>query len=346
MATPEMKGPGTGPSPERIIQMGLGFMGAKTLLSAVELGVFTKLGGHPMEGSELSAQLGLHQRSARDFLDALVALGLLERHGQVYSNTPETEFFLDRSKPSYIGGLLEMVNARLYTFWGSLTDGLKTGKPQNEAKTQGADFTFESFYSDPERMRGFLQAMTGLSLNSARAISAKFPWQRYKTFADVGGAQGGVAVEVAKAHPHLNGLVFDLPPVKPHCEEYLERFDLNGRVRFVMGNFFKDALPQVDVIIMGHVLHDWGLPEKRLLISKAYQALPPGGAFLALDSIIDDERRKNVPGLLMSLNMLIETSGGFDYCAAEGCAWMRDAGFREAHVEHLAGQDSMVVAIK
>jgi hypothetical protein len=332
-------------SPERIIQMGFGFMASKVLLSAAELGVFSKLAGHPMDGETLSRELGLHPRGAADFLDSLVALGLLERAGKVYSNSPEADFFLDRAKPSYIGGLLEMCSGRLYSFWGSLTEALLTGKPQNEAKT-GTGSPFEALYADPDRLRAFLQAMTGLSQGAARAMGEKFPWQRYKTFADVGGAQGGVAVQIALKHPHLNGIVFDLPAVKPVSEEYIHSFGLGNRLQFAAGDFFNESLPKVDVVIMGHILHDWDLAEKKRLIAKVYDAIPVGGAFLALDAVIDDERRKNVTGLLMSLNMLIETPGGFDYCGGDCCQWMREAGFREARVEHLVGPDSMVVGIK
>lgn len=123
------------PTPARIFKTGFGFWEAKVLLSAVELGVFTELAkGRPADLSSLSRKLGLHDRSARDFLDALVALKLLDRQDGRYSNTPETDMFLDRAKPTYVGGLLEMANARLYTFWGSLTEALKTGQNQNEAK--------------------------------------------------------------------------------------------------------------------------------------------------------------------------------------------------------------------
>ena len=345
MATAEPKNvttDATHPTPDRIMQLGLGFMASKTLLTAAELGVFSKLAGNPMKGEALSLALGLHSRGAKDFLDTLVGLGFLERNGQIYSNSPEADFYLDRAKPSYIGGLLEMCSGRLYSFWGSLTDGLQTGKPQNEAK-YGKRNPFEDMYSDPNRLRSFLQAMTGLSIGSGRAMAEKFPWQQYKTFVDVGGAQGGVAAQIALKHPHLSGTVFDLPAVQPVSEEYIRSNGLSERLHFVAGDFFKDTLPKADVIIMGHILHDWDLADKKMLIAKAYEALPPGGAFLALDCVIDDERRTNVSGLLMSLNMLIETPGGFDYCGCDCCDWMREAGFRETRVEHLVGHDSMVV---
>jgi hypothetical protein len=333
------------PNPERIMQLGLGFWGSKALLSAVELGVFTELAQGPQPGEELRRRLGLHPRGARDFFDTLVALGMLEREGDVYRNTPETDLFLDRAKPSYVGGLLEMANARLYPFWGHLTEALQTGQPQNEAKNGGPD-PFQVLYADPDRLRQFLGAMTGISIGTARAIAQKFPWSEYRTFTDLGCAQGSLPVQVALAHPHLTGGGFDLPPVGPVFEEYVASFGLSERLRFTPGSFFEDSLPQTDVLVMGHILHDWGLEDKRRLVRKAYDALPAGGALIVYEALIDDERRKNALGLLMSLNMLIETPAGFDYTGADAQGWMQEAGFQRTYVEHLVGPDAMVVGIK
>lgn len=326
------------------MQLGSGFWASKTLLSAVELGIFSELARGPADAERLRIRLGLHGRGATDFFDALVALGLLERTNGQYANTPEGDLFLDRAKPSYLGGILEMFNARLYGFWGSLTEALRTGQPQNETKT-GGNF-FATLYSEPDLLRQFLHGMTGLSMGAAQAIARQFPWQRYQTFADIGTAAGGLPVQLALAHPHLTGTGFDLQPVRPVFEEYVAGFDLADRVQFRGGDFFADPMPRADVIVMGHVLHDWNLDEKRQLIARAYAALPPGGAFIAYESIIDDDRRANVFGLLMSLNMLIEVPGGFDYTGAQCSEWLRDAGFRETYVEHLVGPDSMVVGIK
>ena len=331
-------------TPEKIMQLGTGFWASKTLLSATELGLFTELAKGPADAETLRGRLGLHERSAHDFFDALVALGMLERKDSRYSNTPETDLFLDRAKPSYMGGILEMASARLYAFWGHLTEGLRTGQPQNEAKT-GGDF-FGALYADPARLRQFLHAMTGLSMGSAIAIAQKFRWDKYQTFIDIGAAEGGVPVQIALAHDHLTGGGFDLPIVQPIFEDYLASFGLSDRLRFYPGDFFADPLPQADVFIMGHILHDWNLEEKKALLSKAFNTLPKGGALIIHEAIIDDERRENTFGLLMSLNMLIETPGGFDYTGTDCCGWMREAGFQEAYVEYLAGPDSMVVGIK
>jgi precorrin-6B methylase 2 len=331
-------------TPDRILELGFAFWGAKTLLSAVELGVFSELAKGTQDGEALRERLNLHPRSARDFFDALVALGMLERRDGQYGNTPETDQFLDRAKPSYVGGILEMANARLYPFWGSLTEGLRSGEPQNEAKT-GGDL-FAALYADPARLRQFLRAMSGQNMGTAVAIAQKLPWQTYRTFVDVGTAQGAVPVQLARAHPHLTGGGFDLPPVGPIFEEYVAEAGLGDRLRFYAGDFFTDPLPAADVLIMGHILHDWDLEGKRALLAKAYAALPEGGRLVVYEALIDDERRQNTFGLLMSLNMLIETRGGFDYTGADCRAWMREAGFRESYVEPLVGPNSMVVGIK
>ena len=298
----------------------------------------------PLNAEELREQLGLHPRSARDFFDALVALGMLERDDDGrYSNTPATELFLDPAKPSYIGGLLEMMNARLYQFWGSLTEGLRTGQPQSEVKT-GGDF-FETLYADPEKLAQFAGAMSGLSAATGQAIAAKFPFGDYTSVIDIGCAEGAVPVAIARAHEHLTGGGFDLPPIEPIFGAYVARHGLADRLSFCGGNFFADPLPSADVLIMGHILHDWDLDQKRMLLQKAYDALPDGGALIVYEAIIDDDRRHNAFGLLMSLNMLIEGLG-FDYTGADCRGWMADAGFKDTYVEHLVGPDSMVVGIK
>jgi hypothetical protein len=331
-------------TPANIFKVGFGFWASKTLLSAVELGLFTELAKGPAYLGDLSQRLGLHDRAARDFLDALVALKLLDRQDGRYSNTADTDMFLDRAKPSYVGGLLEMANSRLYGSWGFLTEALKTGRNQNEAKESGD--VFAVLYADPDRLRGFLAAMSGVSLGAAQAIAAKFPWRDYKSFVDIGTAQGMVPVTIARAHNHLLGAGYDLPEVKPIFEEFIAQHGVQERVKFLSGNFFTDPLPTAEVLIMGHILHDWDLSQKRMLLEKAHAALPKGGALIVYESIIDDERRQNAFGLLMSLNMLIETTGGFDFTGADCQAWMREAGFSQTRVEPLTGADSMAVAIK
>jgi len=330
---------------DRIMQTAIGFWAAKTLMSAVELGVFDALASSPLDVTALRLRVGVHERSARDFFDALVAQGLLQRdNAGLYTNGPEAARFLDRAKPSYIGGIIEMFNARLYGFWGSLTEALRTGEPQNEAKS-GGDL-FGNLYTDPLRLEGFLRAMTGITTPVADALAGAYPWERVSSVVDVGSAQGCVPVRLALAHPHLTASGFDLPAVGPTFSRYVAAHDLSNRVRFIPGDFFQDSLPPADVHIMGMILHDFDLPVKRMLLGKAYASLPQGGSLIVCEMLIDDERRAHLPGLLMSLNMLIETRGGFDFSGADCIGWMRDAGFSAARVVPLSGAVSAVVGTK
>jgi hypothetical protein len=328
----------------RIVELGYSFRGAKILLSAVELGVFTALAEGPLVCEELRKKLGIAERGARDFFDALVSLDLLERDGDGrYRNTPETEVYLDRRKPTYIGGDLEHLNERMYPHWHALTPALKTGKPQSGA---GATNYFPGLYADQSVLETFARGMTGGSLLAAKAIAAKFPWRDYDSIIDIGTAQGCLPVEIARAHQHLAGGGFDLPQVGPVFDAYVNEHGLSDRLSFCPGDFLSDPLPNADVLVMGRVLHNWNLATKMMLLRKAYDALPIDGALIVYERMIDDERRSSTFGLLASVNMLIMTTGGFDFTGADCICWMSKAGFGDIRVEPLADGMSMVVATK
>jgi hypothetical protein len=335
--------------PSHIMQVGMGFFGSRALLSAVELEVFTKLGDGAMTAEEMRDTLGLHARAVPDFTDALVALKFLEREGNgdgaTYRNTPESKAFLDKSSPQYIGGILEMAGDRLYGFWDSLTEALKTGAPQNEIKETGEPI-FAKLYEAPEKLEQFMNAMSGISAGNFHMFSEKFNFGDYETLCDVGGATGQLACMVAQANSHMSCQTFDLPPVQPIATKAIEKVGLADRVTAVSGDFFADELPKADVITMGMILHDWNLEKKKMLIKKAYDALPEGGAFVAIESLIDDERRENAFGLLMSLNMLIEFGDAFDYTMADFKGWCEEAGFKKFETMPLAGPSSAAIAFK
>jgi hypothetical protein len=335
--------------PSQIMQVGMGFFASKTLLSAVELELFTKLGNDQMTGSQIAGTLELHPRAIPDFPDALVALELLEREGEgsdaLYRNTQTTAVFLDKTSPAYIGGILEMSNARLYRFWGDLTEALQTGEPQNEIKHTGKAM-FEELYSDPDRLEQFMNAMAGISLGPFSVLAEKFDFSQCRTLCDVGGATGQLSIIVANRHPHMRCTSFDLPVVEPIAKRTIEAAGLGERVTAVGGDFFTDPLPRADVITMGLILHDWNLERKMLLIKAAYDALPEGGAFIAVENLIDDARRENAFGLLMSLNMLIEFGDAFDYTGADFAGWCEEVGFKRTEVVPLAGPASAGIAYK
>ena len=335
--------------PSTILQTAFGFWHSKVLLTAVEFGVFTKLAGRRLTGVELGAELALHPRGIADFFDALVAMKFLDREGDgpqaKYFNTPEALLYLDEASPRYIGGWLVMCNARLFKFWNDLPEALRTGKPQNEIK-HGQKGMFEELYSDLPRLEQFMGAMTGLSRINFEAFAAKFDFSKFHTLCDVGGATGLLSVEVAKQHAHLKCISFDLPEVEPIAKKHIAIAGLTHRIATATGDFFHDPLPKADVITMGMILHDWNLEKKMHLVRSAYDALPLGGALVAIEALIDDARRENVQGLLMSLNMLIEFGDAFDYSGADFRAWCGEVGFKRFEVIHLAGASSAAVAYK
>jgi predicted O-methyltransferase YrrM len=335
--------------PSAILQTAFAFWNSKVLLTAVEFDVFTKLSDRHVTGEELGKELGLHPRGIYDFLDALVAMQFLERDGDgpsaKYRNTAAGALYLDRNSPRYVGGILAMLNARLFRFWDDLPEALRTGKAQNETK-HGQKGIFDELYEELPKLEQFMGAMTGLSRINFEAFASKFDFSRFQTLCDVGGATGLLSIEVARRHPHLRCISFDLPPVEPIAQKHIAAAGLSGRIATVSGDFFKDPLPKADIITMGMILHDWNLEKKKHLIRAAYEALPPGGALVAIEALIDDARRENVFGLLMSLNMLIEFGDAFDYSAADFREWCGGAGFRRFEVIHLAGPSSAAIAYK
>ncbi len=335
--------------PSHIMQVGTGFWPSKVVLSAVEMKLFTHLGHGPLTGAEVGERLGLHERGIWDFLDTLVALGMLDRDGDgpgaQYANTPDGAAFLDTRSPAYIGGILEMMNARLYGFWGDLTEALKTGEPQNEIKHTGKPM-FAELYSDPDRLEQFMGAMAGISAGNFHALAEAFDFSRYETVCDVGGATGQLCSILAARHPHLRCTTFDLPVVAPIAERAVAAAGTSDRVTVASGDFLEDPLPSADVITMGLILHDWNLEKKMHLIRAAYDALPEGGAFIVVENLIDDARRENAFGLMMSLNMLIEFGDAFDYTGADFEGWCREVGFQRVEVLPLAGPASAGIAYK
>ncbi|PWA08499.1 methyltransferase [Flavobacterium laiguense] len=340
------------PSPASIMQIGSGFWASKVLLAAVKFQLFTKLAEKgKMSAQQIKAMLSLKCTDIHlyDFLDALTGFGFLHRDGllesAVYSNSIHTDAFLDINKPTYIGGMLEMMNNRLYQFWGNLEEGLLTGLPQNEIKS-GEENLFGELYKSPEKLLEFINAMGSIQNGNFNALAQLFDFSKYKTLTDVGGSGAMLSMMVAKYQSHMNCISFDLPAVEPIANAKIKDAQLSDRVKTASGDFFTDPFPKADVITMGNILHDWDESQKIKLLQKAYDALPEGGAFVAIENVIDDERTKNVFGMMMSLNMLIETGTGFDYTFSSFNKWTKSVGFKSTLIVPLTGAASAAIAYK
>ncbi len=339
----------TAAGPDHIMRVAAGFGLSKALLSAVGLGLYTRLAQSPMTLDEIVSEYNLQQRPAMDFLDLLVSVDLLERDGDgpaaTYRNTPSTAMFLDRNQPGYIGGILELWENRNYRFWADLTEALRTGEAQNEIKHSGKGF-FETLYAKPARLEAFMEAMNGASIGNFETLAETFPFERYRTLTDIGGADALLSRVVVSRHRNMSCTSFDLPEVTGIANRKIEAAGLGDRIQAVAGDFFTDPLPGADLITMGMILHDWNLEKKKLLVKKAYDALSPGGAFIAIEALIDDARRENTFGMFLSLNMLIEFGDAFDFAGAEFISWCREAGFTKFEIMPLQGPSSAAIAYK
>jgi cyclopropane fatty-acyl-phospholipid synthase-like methyltransferase len=341
------------PDPSKIMQIGMGYWAAKALLAGVKFSLFTHLAGTKLSGKDIKQKLSLNttDRHAYDWLDTLVSLGFLQREGvmdsSIYSNSMDTEVFLDRKKPSYIGGILEMGNNRLYKSWGDLEEALLTGKPQNESKNADGNMSFFSdLYKDPTKLQEFMDAMSGIQLGNFMILAKKFDFSKYKTLLDIGGADGLLSIQVCLNHSNIHCSTFDLPPVAPLAKKRIEQFNLSDRITVLGGDFTKDDIPSAEVITMGNIIHGVDEENKQSVINKVYTALPEGGVLITIENIIDDERKVNTFGLLMSLNMLIENGNAFDYMPSDFNRWTTKAGFKRTEIIPLAGPTSAAVAYK
>ncbi|MEN9834638.1 MAG: hypothetical protein RL011_831 [Pseudomonadota bacterium] len=335
--------------PDRILSLGFGFFSSQTVLTATQLGVFTELGKEPATGPDLGARLRLHSRGLFDFLDALVALQLLEKAGvgptAVYSNSEESARFLDEASPAYVGGIFTMSGGRLYRFWGDLAEALRTGEPQSEVKHMGKPL-FDEIFADEAKLRQFAAAMSGLSRHNFDVFTDKFPFANFKHHLDLGASTGILSKLAVTKHSHLRSTAFDLPAVATVTREHVAAWGLEDRISVVGGSFLTDPLPRADLITLGLILHDWNLEKKLQILRAAYEALEPGGALVVIENLIDDERRENAFGLLMSLNMLIEFGDAFDYSFADYVGWCKEIGFTRFEKLHIHGPCSAGIAYK
>lgn len=334
------------PAPDRLFDVGLGFLGSKAVATAVEFGVFETLADDSLPLDDLAGECGVHDRGAADFFDALVALDVLEREDGRYRNSPAAARYLDPHEGPYVGDFLAFAGSGIYGSWAGLADALRSGEPQVGRPDPGRGDAYDAVHGDEERLGQFMDAMSGFSAVSARAIAGELPWESVETVCDLGTAKGQFLVDVVSRHDHLSGVGVDLPPVESHFAGNVADAGLADRVTFRAADFFEDPLPDADVYVLGHVLHNWEPERSRELLRRTCEALPPDGRLVVYGTMIDDARRENALALLMSLNMLVSMDEGRGYTFAECEGWLETAGYAKTRRASLPGLDSMVVAEK
>lgn len=329
--------------PEHFHDVLLAYCGSKSLMSAVELDLFTTLGDGTMTEPELREELSLHPRFAGHFLQVLVELGLLEEAKDGFRNTPMTKIYLDREKATYIGGFAETTSDTFYPAWGKLTKALRTGQAQAPIPPDDEQHLFRAnVNTEADRIRRFMSAMDTHSTKMGKVLSELIDWSNYSSVADIGGCRGNLVAQLVKAHENLNAICFDRPQSEPFFNEHMKALRTSGKVTFRSGDFFADALPKTDVLILGHVLHDWSPANREILMQRAYKAVSEGGIVIVYDRMIDGSP-KDLARLFYSLTFMLASGGGSEYSVTECTNWMLAAGFGEVKSYSVMTDHTVVI---
>jgi len=333
---------------QKVLGMITSFWVSQTLFAAHDLGVFKELSEGPATATELASRLGFNEQAGDRLLTACVAIGLLTRDGEKYSNAADTQALLVPGPAGYMGGFLAHARNDLYALWGHLDSAVKENSPRwKQAFKSRSDNPFEEMYKDPKGLRDFMYAMRGGSITAVQGMLEVYDFNQHKCFMDVGGALGTVSVAVAQKYPHLKAISFDLPPVKPLAEEYIASEGVADRVSTAAGDMFKDELPRgADAIHMSWILHDWSDEQCATILRNCYLALPSGGTILLGEGLMNDDGTGPLFGALMSLNMLVATDGGRERTASEYKKLLEGAGFTDVKAQKLESMRDLITARK
>lgn len=332
-------------SVDTLMRVAFGFQASRVVAAALELQIFTRLAGAGKTLPALVEELHIAAEPTRDVVDALVAMGFLQRGDEgVICNSEVAGTFLVSSSSSYIGEFLRVTGERHYANFGKLAALLRTGQPQSP-ESQGAASIFDTFTRNPEQFRDWLRQMSGMAQLWGKQAASLLPLSSCKTFVDIGGAEGAFSAIIAQTNAQIEGMVLDFPAVEPIFTDYVRQLGLEKRLRFQAGDYKKDPIPSVDLVTCAHVLHS-ETPQSRLtLLRAAHHALNPGGFVAVIDFMVDDDRR-DVPALLASLAMRLETRDGFESNVGSLVGWLHESGFELVLSERLNSGQTLVVGKK
>ncbi|MBM3945983.1 MAG: methyltransferase domain-containing protein [SAR202 cluster bacterium] len=337
----------TPPSPDRIRQMMSGFWVSRTLFSGVELGLFNELARGRASAEVLAYRLKLNPRALERLMNALVSLGLMQKQGNRFANTPESQAYLVEGSPEFVGAQVEHLANLHWRLWQHLSDAVRENSPRvKQVFGPGFDI-FQAMYADPQRLRAFVQGMHTLTMPAAEELVEAVDLSPYHTLMDVGGGSGALCIAAARRYANLNGIVFEQPAVCPIAADFVKRHGMSGRVRVVPGDFFNgESLPrEADAIVLGWVLHDWPPAQAREVLRNCYQALRSGGVLLLCEKLLDEDKTGPELTTLMDLHLLVST-GGEEHSASEYRTWMEAMGFQDISVKVLGANRDLVLGHK
>jgi acetylserotonin O-methyltransferase len=333
----------TNPAP--VLDLINAFRRSKTMFTAVSMGIFDRLEESASDSTTLARELRAHQDALERLLDACVGMDLLEKQGANYSNSPLGKTFLTRSSPHTLTGYILYSDRALYALWGNLEAAVREGT-HRWGQTFGGDVSlFENFFRTEEAQGDFLSGMNGVGMLSSPAVVAAFDLSCFRHIVDLGGGTGHLALTACQRYPELRGTVFDLPPVVFTARKYVERSPYRNRIAMIAGDFFSDPLPEADLYSLGRILHDWSPPKIRSLLAKICKSLPPGGALLVAEKLLNDDKSGPSSATMQSLNMLVCTEGK-ERSFSEYRLLLREAGFTKIEARVTTSPLDAILAVK
>lgn len=334
------------PDPTPVLEQIEAFRRSKVLFAAVSLGLFDALEGCTQDAAGLAAALKLQPDALERLLDACVGLNLLNKTGSKYRNEPVASLYLCRDSDRTLTGYILYSNDVLFPMWSHLEDAIREGTPR-WTQTFGAEGSiFDHFFRTAEAKDDFLRGMHGLGLLSSDKIVAAFDLSRFQRLVDLGGATGHLALAACERYPSLHAIIFDRPEVLATTRAYMRHAgEAAKRIEVLGGDFFCDDLPQGDLVILGRVLHDWEEARVRGLLTRIYQRLPPDGALLIAEKVLDPHKTGPLSGLLQSLNMLVCTQGK-ERTLEEYRQLLQASGFGKVQAERTGAYLDAILAVK
>jgi acetylserotonin N-methyltransferase len=335
----------TTPDPSPVLDLIEAFRRSKTMFAAVTLGIFDRLEIGPATAPSLAGQIGADAAALERLLDACVGLGLLRKQDGVYANQAVASAYLARSSPRAMTGYIQYSNDVLYRMWGTLEDAVREGSHRWRQVYGLEGGIFDHFFRTDEDMRKFLLGMHGYGLLSSPAVVASFDLSRFGRLVDLGGATGHLPVAACERYAGLRAAVFDLPRVITVARELVAQSSVSQRIELIPGDFFRDDLPEADLYSVSRILHDWSEDKIRVLLTKIYQRLPPGGALLIAEKLLQDDKTGPMWAAMQSLNMLVCTEGR-ERTLHEYDALLRQAGFASVEGRTTGAPLDAVLAVK
>jgi SAM-dependent methyltransferase len=331
----------------RLVEISTSYCVSQVFFTACTLGLFEQLSGGPLTADALSGKLDIHPQGCLRLLAALRNLGLVDRDGELYSNTQFGSYCTSQSSVPLEA--LSMWGDPFYHMWEFLPDALREYSPRwQQAVGATADEVFAALYEDPARLKRFTEMQNAQSAPLGLEMAERFDFSPYQCVLDVAGGSGGMVISIGIRYPHLRGIVMDLAPVCDLAAENIRKHGLANRFVTVVADLFAGPYPSgSDVVILGYILHDWSDEKCRTILRHCYDALPPDGVLLVSEKVLNNDFSGDRYALLLNVHMLLCTEpGGRERSEAEYRSLLDEAGFQDIDIVRLNAPRDLIVARK